>query len=116
VVLKEERDLNGDGVVGMGSYLENWRLLRRDLSAAGLKLASALDQLRSSIAVLDESSRTDPERLATGNGMNRESYPSRPATGKVLQVCGAIVCQCSRSCVCPKRWSSHHQGHDSVSS
>jgi hypothetical protein len=45
IVLKEERDLNGDGAVDMWSYFENGRLVRLDLSAAGLDLVSTPDQL-----------------------------------------------------------------------
>jgi hypothetical protein len=45
IVLKEERDLNSDGAVDMWSYFENGRLVRRDLSAAGLDLVSTPDQL-----------------------------------------------------------------------
>ncbi|MGE5304820.1 MAG: hypothetical protein ACM3TN_16035 [Alphaproteobacteria bacterium] len=52
IVLKEERDLNGDGVVDQWSYFENGRLVRRDLSAAGLELLSKQDQLPSSAAAV----------------------------------------------------------------
>jgi hypothetical protein len=81
MVLKEERDLNGDGVVDMWSYFENGRLLRRDLSAAGLELVSASDQLPSSLAVLDESSRTEPvrhDRQRASAGPAKQPVPSRP--------------------------------------
>ena len=44
-MLKEERDLNGDGVVDLWAYYENGRLVRRDVSAVGLELASKQDEL-----------------------------------------------------------------------
>jgi len=44
IVLKEERDLNGDGVVDLWAYYENGRLVRRDVSAVGLELASKQDE------------------------------------------------------------------------
>jgi hypothetical protein len=69
-VLKEERDLNGDGVVDLWSYFENGRLARRDLSAAGLELVSATDQLPAPPADFKESSqprlaKDDKERSPT---------------------------------------------------
>jgi hypothetical protein len=45
VVTKEERDLNGDGVADVWSYYENGRVVRRDVSAAGLDLLSKQEQL-----------------------------------------------------------------------
>jgi len=45
VVLKEERDLNGDGVVDLWSYYEAGRLVRRDVSAAGLELLSKQEEI-----------------------------------------------------------------------
>ena len=47
IVLKEESDLNGDGTIDLWSYYENGRLVRRDVSAVGLKLLSEQDQLPS---------------------------------------------------------------------
>jgi hypothetical protein len=47
VVLKEERDLNGDGAVDVWTYYENGRLVRRDVSAAGLEILYQQDQLPS---------------------------------------------------------------------
>src|SRR4029078_5371357 len=38
ITVKEEQDLNGDGTVDVWSYYENGRLVRRDVSAAGLDL------------------------------------------------------------------------------
>lgn len=52
VVLKEERDLNGDGVPDMWSYYEKGRLVRRDVSAAGLEILAKKDQLPASAAEL----------------------------------------------------------------
>jgi antitoxin component YwqK of YwqJK toxin-antitoxin module len=48
IVLKEERDLNGDGVVDLWSYYENGRLARQDVSAVGAELLSKQDRLPSS--------------------------------------------------------------------
>jgi antitoxin component YwqK of YwqJK toxin-antitoxin module len=45
IVLKEERDLNGDGIADLWSYYENGRLIRRDVSAAGLEILSKKEQL-----------------------------------------------------------------------
>jgi hypothetical protein len=44
-VVKEERDLNGDGVADMWTYFENGRVARRDVSAAGLEVLSKQEQL-----------------------------------------------------------------------
>jgi hypothetical protein len=48
VVLKEERDLNGDGVVDLWAYYKDGRLVRKDVSAAGMELLSKQDQLPAS--------------------------------------------------------------------
>jgi hypothetical protein len=45
VVLKEERDLNGDGVVDLWAYYKDGRLVRKDVSAAGMELLSKQDQV-----------------------------------------------------------------------
>jgi antitoxin component YwqK of YwqJK toxin-antitoxin module len=45
VVIKEERDLNGDGTVDLWTYYENGRMVRRDVSAAGLELLTQQDKL-----------------------------------------------------------------------
>lgn len=45
VVAKEERDLNGDGAVDLWSYYEADRLVRRDVSAAGLEILSKQDEI-----------------------------------------------------------------------
>ncbi len=37
VIAKEERDLNGDGVVDLWTHYEEGRVVRRDVSAVGLK-------------------------------------------------------------------------------
>ena len=57
IVLKEERDLNGDGMIDLWSYYKDSRLVRRDVSAAGLELLSKQDQLPSSPADPKEISR-----------------------------------------------------------
>jgi hypothetical protein len=44
VVLKEEKDLNGDGAADLWSFYESGRLVRRDLSAAGLEVMSKLEK------------------------------------------------------------------------
>jgi hypothetical protein len=44
-VLKEERDLNGDGIPDLWSYYNHGKLVRRDVSAAGLELLSQQEQL-----------------------------------------------------------------------
>jgi hypothetical protein len=48
IVLKEERDLNGDGIADLWSFYENGRLIRRDVSAAGLEILSKKEQLPAS--------------------------------------------------------------------
>lgn len=40
LVLKEEKDLNGDGAIDLWSYYENGRLVRKDVSSAGLQYLS----------------------------------------------------------------------------
>ena len=45
---REERDLNGDGIADLWSYYENGRLVRRDVSAAGLEILSKKEQLPAS--------------------------------------------------------------------
>lgn len=47
VVLKEERDLNGDGGVDLWSYYEAGRLVRRDVSSAGLEIFSKQEEIPS---------------------------------------------------------------------
>jgi hypothetical protein len=64
--LKEERDLNGDGVVDLWSYYEDGRLVRRDLSAVGLELLSKQDQLPSSPA--DPNKLPGAQLVRDGNG------------------------------------------------
>jgi hypothetical protein len=48
VVSKEERDLNGDGAVDLWAYYKDGRLVRKDVSAAGMELLSKQDQLPAS--------------------------------------------------------------------
>jgi hypothetical protein len=48
VMLKEERDLNGDGVVDLWVYYKDGRLVRKDVSAAGMELLAKQDQLPAS--------------------------------------------------------------------
>jgi hypothetical protein len=43
--IKEERDLDGDGTVDLWTYYENGRMVRRDVSAAGLELLTQQDKL-----------------------------------------------------------------------
>jgi hypothetical protein len=45
VVLREERDLNGDGAVDLWSHYEGGRLVRRDVSSAGLELLAKQEQI-----------------------------------------------------------------------
>ncbi|HEX7229738.1 MAG TPA: hypothetical protein VF452_05050, partial [Candidatus Binatia bacterium] len=48
VVLKEERDLNGDGAVDLWAYYKDGRLVRKDVSAAGMEFLAKQDQLPAS--------------------------------------------------------------------
>jgi hypothetical protein len=45
VMTKEERDLNGDGIVDLWTYFENGRMVRRDVSAVGLELLAQQEKL-----------------------------------------------------------------------
>ena len=45
IVLKEERDLNGDGVADLWAYYEDGRLVRRDVNGVGAELLSKQDRL-----------------------------------------------------------------------
>ncbi len=54
VVAKEERDLNADGAVDLWSHYESGRLVRRDVSAAGLEVFSKQDE--------NPALRLDPEK------------------------------------------------------
>lgn len=45
IVVKEERDLSGDGIPDLWAYYENGRLVRRDVSAAGLEILTRQDRL-----------------------------------------------------------------------
>jgi hypothetical protein len=74
IVLKEERDLNGDGTVDLWSYYENGRLSRRDLSAAGLELVSAGNQLPSLPADSKDASRP---QLVKGDGARTPAVGAR---------------------------------------
>jgi hypothetical protein len=77
IVLKEERDLNGDGVVDLWSYFENGRLVRRDLSAAGLEVVSAPDQLASYPANFAEPSRARLSQDQRERNLRSEETASR---------------------------------------
>ncbi len=44
-VVREEKDLDGDGLIDVWSYYNDGRLVRRDVSAAGLKVFSNQEQL-----------------------------------------------------------------------
>ncbi len=59
-MLKEERDLNGDGAVDVWTYYENGRLVRRDVSAAGLEILSKQDQLPAAPAAPTQTARHQP--------------------------------------------------------
>jgi antitoxin component YwqK of YwqJK toxin-antitoxin module len=54
IVVKEERDLNGDGIPDLWSHFENGRLVRRDVSAAGLEILSKKEQLPAPSAELSQ--------------------------------------------------------------
>lgn len=58
IVLKEERDLDGDGTVDVWSHYENGRLVRRDLSATGLELVAKQDQVPSPAVNSKKNSRS----------------------------------------------------------
>jgi len=55
--VKEERDLNGDGIVDLWTYYEGGRIIRRDVSALGLDLLSKQEQLPAAAA--------DPKELVS---------------------------------------------------
>lgn len=44
VIIREERDLNGDGAVDLWSHYQDGRLVRRDVSAAGLEYLSKSEE------------------------------------------------------------------------
>lgn len=67
IILKEERDLNGDGTVDLWSHYENGRIVRRDLSAAGLELLTKDEQIAASPAGAKHAS----EPNATDDILNR---------------------------------------------
>jgi hypothetical protein len=46
ILVKEERDLNGDGTPDIWTYYENGRVVRRDVSAAGLEVLSKQEQIQ----------------------------------------------------------------------
>ena len=62
IVLKEERDLNGDGVVDLWAYYEDGRLVRRDVSAVGLELLSKQDRLPVPPPDIERISQSQPAR------------------------------------------------------
>ena len=45
MVVREEKDLDGDGIIDVWSYYDEGRLIRRDVTAAGLKVLSSQEQL-----------------------------------------------------------------------
>ena len=51
-IVKEERDLNGDGAADLWTYYENGRIVRRDVSAAGLELLNKQEQIPAPTAEL----------------------------------------------------------------
>jgi hypothetical protein len=82
IVLQEETDLNGDGMVDLWAYYENGRLVRRDVSAVGLELLSKQDRLpipppdtqkiSQSQPVRDDRGRAEPPKPPR---LNRSSRP-----------------------------------------
>jgi antitoxin component YwqK of YwqJK toxin-antitoxin module len=50
IVIKEERDLDGDGIADIWTYYESGRVVRRDVSAAGLEVLSKQEQLQVPVA------------------------------------------------------------------
>jgi hypothetical protein len=54
VIVREERDLNGDGAADLWTYYENGRIVRRDVSAAGLELFSKQEQIPAPTAELKQ--------------------------------------------------------------
>lgn len=47
IILKEERDLNGDGLPDLWSHYDHGRLVRRELNAVGLEIFSTQEDLPS---------------------------------------------------------------------
>ena len=60
IVLREEQDLNGDGIIDVWSHYENGRLARRDLNAVGLEVLSQKDQPPPSHAVPKQTYQPKP--------------------------------------------------------
>jgi hypothetical protein len=54
VIVREERDLNGDGAADLWTYYENGRIVRRDVSAAGLELLYKQEQIPAPTAELKQ--------------------------------------------------------------
>jgi hypothetical protein len=44
IVVKEEKDLNGDGAVDLWTYYDNGHVVRRDVSAVGLNYLTAQEK------------------------------------------------------------------------
>jgi hypothetical protein len=62
IILKEERDLNGDGLADLWSYYENGRLVRRDVNAVAAELLSEQDRLSFPPADTKNISQSQPVR------------------------------------------------------
>jgi hypothetical protein len=45
IIIKDETDMNGDGVADLWTYYENGRVVRRDVSALGLELLAKQEQI-----------------------------------------------------------------------
>jgi hypothetical protein len=78
IVLKEERDLNGDGVVDLWAYYEDGRLVRRDVSAVGLELLSKQDRLPVPPPDIERISQSQPARDDRGTSRNPQTSTSQP--------------------------------------
>jgi hypothetical protein len=75
VVLKEERDLTGDGVVDLWVYYKDGRLVRKDVSAAGMELLSKQDQ--------PPASSPDTEKVTLPAGTNGRGQTETSKTSRV---------------------------------
>ena len=54
IIIKDEKDMNGDGIADLWTYYENGRVVRRDVSAAGLELIAKQEQISLPIADVKE--------------------------------------------------------------
>ena len=44
-MIKEEQDMDGDGIADLWTYYEDGRIVRRDVSAVGLELLAKQEQI-----------------------------------------------------------------------